>query len=260
MPHELDKIAKASIRSPWVLEAALNQTAFFLRANNLVYPFRMHVLWKRLRAGVAAAASERAAEVRAAFEECAAEERAAEEETRRQKIELRIITDRAIKEYRESIISNVDPDSLNDVIVDPNNAVDPYTADNYDFLKAITNFYEICDEPFYAELMGNEFSMLTKMEKLWEFIVLGRQECSAEERWLSAQRKRDLRREWRKDLEEELDLPDALLTAKDDAFLDGVIELKKATDPRVASLGTYASEEGLGMFAKMEKLHDFLLG
>ena len=68
---------------------------------------------------------ERAAEVRAAFEECAAEERAAEEETRRQKIELRIITDRAIKEYRESIISNVDPDSLNDVIVDPNNAVDP---------------------------------------------------------------------------------------------------------------------------------------
>ena len=86
------------------------------------------------------------------------------------------------------------------------------------------------------------------------------QEYSAEERWLSAQRKRDLRREWRKDLEEALDLPDALLTTKDDAFIDGVIELKKATDPRVASLGTYASEEGLGMFAKMEKLHDFLLG
>ena len=198
--------------------------------------------------------------MRAAIEEAAAEERAAEEEARRKRIERRILTDRAIKEYRESIIINVHPDALEDVIVDPNNEADPYTAENYDFLKAVTDYYEISDEPFYAELMGNEFSMLTKMEKLWEFIVLGRQEYSAEERWLSAQRKRDLRREWRKDLEEELDLPDALLTAKDDAFIDGVIELKKATDPRVASLGTYASEEGLGMFAKMEKLHDFLLG
>ena len=82
MPHELDKIAKASIRSPWVLEATLNQTAFFLRANNLVYPFRMHVLWTRLRAGVAAAAAARATEVRAAIEEAAAEERAAEERQR----------------------------------------------------------------------------------------------------------------------------------------------------------------------------------
>ena len=146
------------------------------------------------------------------------------------------------------------------MIVDPNNAVDPYTAENYDFLKAVTDYYEISDEPFYTELMGTEFSMLTKMEKVWDFLVLGSQEYGAEERWLSAQRKRDLRREWRKDLEEELDLPDALLTAKDDVFIDGVIELKKDRDPRVASLGMYASEEGIGMFAKMEKLHDFLLG
>ena len=105
-----------------------------------------------------------------AAEERAAEERAAEE--CRRKIELRILTDRAIKEYRESIISNVDPDALEDVIVDPNNEADPYTAENYDFLKAVTDYYEICNDPLYANLMGQKFSMLTKMEKVYEFLVL----------------------------------------------------------------------------------------
>jgi hypothetical protein len=186
-----------------------------------------------------------------------AEERSAAEEARREKIELRILTDRAIKEYRQSIIINCDEDALKDVIVDPDNAVDPYTADNYDFLKAVTDYYDISDEPFYTELMGTEFSMLTKMEKVWEFIVLGPQEYSAEERWESAQRKRELKRMFRKDLEEFLDLPDALLTAKDDVFIDGVIELNKAKNPLVASLGT---NEGIGAFTKLMKLHDFLLG
>ena len=178
----------------------------------------------------------------------------------RKKIELRILTDRAIKEYRESIIINVDPDALKDVIVDPNNAIDPYTAENYDFLKAVTDYYEISDDPFYTDLMGIDISMLTKMEKVWEFVVLGSQEYAAEERRESDQRKRELKRMYRKDLEEELDLPDALLTATDDVFIDGIIELKKANNPLVASLATNASQEGIGLFTKMEKLHDFLLG
>ena len=93
----------------------------------------------------------------------------AEEAARRKKIEIRVAADRAIKEYLESIISNVDPDALEDVIVDPNNAVDPYTAENYDFLKAVTDYYEICNDPLYA---GQKFSMLTKMEKVYEFLVL----------------------------------------------------------------------------------------
>ena len=100
----------------------------------------------------------------------AAEERAAEE--RRKKVELRIVTDQAIKEFRESIIKivdQVDPDALKDVIVDPDNTVDPYTAENYDFLKAVTDYYEICNDPLYA---GQKFSMLTKMEKVFEFLVL----------------------------------------------------------------------------------------
>ena len=190
-----------------------------------------------------------------AAEERTADEHAAEE--RRKKVELRIVTDQAIKEYRESIIINVDLDALKDVIVDPDNTVDPYTPNNRKFLKALVDYYEMCDDPSYAELMDSEFSMLTKMEKVWEFIVLGPQEYSAEERWESAQRKRELKRMFRKDLEEFLDLPDALVAAKDNVFIDGVIELNKAKNPLVASLGT---NEGIGAFTKLMKLHDFLLG
>jgi hypothetical protein len=189
-----------------------------------------------------------------AAEERAAEERAAEE--CRRKIELRILTDRAIKEYRASIIVNSDPVALEGVIVDLDDTVDPYTPNNYKFLEALVDYYEICDDRLFSK-MSKEFSMLTMMEKVWEFIVLGSKVYAAEERRESDQRKRELKRMYRKDLEDELDLPDALLTANDDGFIDGVIELKKANNPLVASLAT---NEGIGAFTKMEKLHGFLLG
>ena len=125
-----------------------------------------------------------------AAEERAAEERAAEE--CRRKIELRILTDRAIKEYRASIIVNSDPVALEGVIVDLENTVDPYTPNNYKFLEALIDYYEICDDPLVVRHVSKEFSMLTMMERVWEFIVLGSQEYAAEERRESDQRKREL--------------------------------------------------------------------
>ena len=52
------------------------------------------------------------------------------------------------------------------MIADLDNTVDPYTAENYDF-KAVTDYYEICNDPLYAL----KFSMLTKMEKVFEFLA-----------------------------------------------------------------------------------------
>ena len=71
------------------------------------------------------------------------------------------------------------------------------------FFEALVDYYEICDDRLFSK-MSKEFSMLTMMEKVWEFIVLGSKVYAAEERRESDQRKRELKRMYRKDLEEEL--------------------------------------------------------